>query len=125
MAFQIFIVEDYDTLRRAYTLFLQRESDLVVCGAVASGEEALTLIPQQQPDLVLVDIFLPGMDGLTLITHLYHTQPALPIVIVTSREYLDTSNRHSPARLASVKGYLRKPEVPHRLIVMIRQVLGS
>ncbi len=125
MAFQIFMVEDYPAVRSAYALFLQRDPDLSVCGAVASGEEALTLIPYCYPDLVLVDIFLPGMDGLTLITQLYQTHPALPILIVTSREHLATSNHTWPAHLPSVKGYIQKPEVPHLLIVMIKRVLAS
>jgi DNA-binding NarL/FixJ family response regulator len=123
MVAQIFIVEDHPAVRSGYILLLHRELDLAVCGAVASGEEALMRIPHCQPDLVLVDLFLTGMYGLTLIAHLHQTQPALPILIVSSRERMVLAMRQSPALPPNLKGYLHKQEVPQLLVPTIRRIL--
>jgi len=122
---QIFIVEGKPAVRRDYTLLLQREPGLEVCGAVASGEEALTLIPCRQPDLVIVNMMLTGMNSLILSEQLYQTQPALPILVVFSHERMVYTMHKSPARVANVKGYLHKLALPQIFVATIHKVLST
>ena len=121
MVAQIFMVEDHPLMRRAYGMLLHREPDLNVCGAAASGEEALTRMPDCQPDLVLVDISLPGMNGLMLSEQLYQTQPGLPILIVSAHEYTVLATR---IVIPSVKGYIQKHQALQLLVPTIRGVLA-
>ena len=47
---------------------------------------ALALVVDEPWDLVVTDVELPGMSGLELIVALRRLVPALPVLIITSRE---------------------------------------
>ncbi|MBX3000461.1 MAG: response regulator transcription factor [Caldilineaceae bacterium] len=64
---RIFIVEDHQTLRENLVLFFSRKEGWEICGAVATGAEALALVPQLLPNIVIVDMALPDIDGIRLV----------------------------------------------------------
>lgn len=80
---RIFIVEDHTTLRENLVLFFGRKADWEICGAVATGAEALDLVPQLLPDLVLIDMVLPDIDGLELVRRLRAQVPDIRCLLLS------------------------------------------
>jgi DNA-binding NarL/FixJ family response regulator len=118
---QIFVVEDHPSMQEAYTLLLNSQADLAVCGTAASGEDALRQMMQVEPDLVLVDISLPGMSGLEFLRALNAQAPLLTAIIVSGHErefYMDS-------KLPNVGDYVMKEEGPETLLTAIRRTLAN
>ncbi len=57
-------------VRQAFRLFLERESDLKVCGEAENGIDGLQRILELKPHVVISDISLPGMNGIEFIKNL-------------------------------------------------------
>jgi DNA-binding NarL/FixJ family response regulator len=125
MPHRIFIVEDHPAMLSTYQLLIERTPDLVMAGAVRTGEEALVQIPLQHPDLVLVDMALPRMHGLDLIHHLQALQPHLPILIVSGHEREAYLKPQAPPLSPMVKGYIMKDQGIWALLTAIRQVFAA
>jgi DNA-binding NarL/FixJ family response regulator len=119
---RVFIVEDHPVIQEAYARFIDREADLVVCGAAFRGLDALRDIPLAGPDLVLVDISLPDMDGLEVVRALRADHDRLPILVVSGRE----ARRHAQRALeAGASGYVDKIDADLTLIGAIRAALDG
>ena len=77
---RVLVVDDNAINRRI--LELQTEAWGLVCGAAASGTDALALADQF--DLAIVDMHMPDMDGLELANRLRTLYPAMPLVLYSS-----------------------------------------
>jgi DNA-binding NarL/FixJ family response regulator len=77
MSLKIFIVEDHPIMRYTLSKFIQKTLGLKVCGAAATGAEALERLAEVEADLVLIDVLLPGMSGLQLVEQLQERYPEL------------------------------------------------
>ena len=60
---RLFLVDDHEMVRSAFSRLLNSQTDIVVVGEAASLAEAEKLMPQAQPDLVSLDLDLPGGSG--------------------------------------------------------------
>jgi NarL family two-component system response regulator LiaR len=80
---RIFIVEDHTTLRENLVLFFGRKPGWEICGAVATGAEALDLVPQLLPNLVLIDMVLPDIDGIELVRRLLALMPDIRCLLLS------------------------------------------
>ena len=49
---------------------MEKEKDIVVCGCVHDGEEAVRLIKRFNPDVILLDLLLPNMDGIAVMEYM-------------------------------------------------------
>lgn len=119
---RVLIVDDHPFLRMGLSAALSLESDICVCGAVATAEEALTVVGNLRPDLVLTDLSLPGKSGLDLIKDLITLYPGLPVIALSMHEediYAERCLR------AGARGYLMKSEAPEKLAAVIRYVLAD
>lgn len=119
---RIFIVEDHEVVRESYTMFIDLRDDLEVCGAVASGEEALENVPQADPDLLLVDISLPGMSGIDLLEQLREAGVTVPALMLTGH---DSASYQSEARRAGAQGFVMKQDGPAALSDAISEALNK
>lgn len=120
--YQIFIVEDHPVVQRAYTLLLECEEDLELCGMSKSAEEAMYSLREKTCDLVVVDVSLPGMDGIELTRHLLEQRPNL-LVLVTSMA--DEAAYGARARGAGARAYLCKLGDEETLVDTIRKLLHA
>ena len=77
-----------------------------VCGAAANGAEALALVQACQPDVVITDVKMPVMDGLEFCQHLNALNDALPVIIISAYEDMETARY---AMKYNVTEYLLKP----------------
>jgi len=115
----ILIVEDDETLRRLYGLYLGEAFEVTTA---ASGEEALLKLDTTQIDLVLSDICMPQMDGIALREQLTENidSQLIPFVFLTAKS--DTAHLERAANLG-IDDYLVKPIDKLRLNRTIQRVL--
>ncbi len=128
---RIFIVEDHLYMREMLRQYLAADPRFDVCGAAATGEEALeTLISadaaEADPaagaaDLMLVDMSLPGMSGADVVRALLERRPALRCLMYSGhseRRYVEQ------ALSAGAHGYVLKGD-PDELAEAIERVLSG
>jgi DNA-binding NarL/FixJ family response regulator len=82
---RVLIVDDHLGFRQCARNLLTSEGFEVV-GEAADGAAALALAAELDPELVLLDIQLPDMDGFEVVQRLHADDPALPVVLISSRE---------------------------------------
>jgi DNA-binding NarL/FixJ family response regulator len=119
---RIFLVDDHPIVITGFTLMLNAQSDLEVCGTAKTAEEALGRVPQLKPDLVITDVTLPGRNGLDLLRELLTVDPSCRVLLVTMHDELLYAER---ALRAGARGYLMKEAGSEKMLAAIRQVLGG
>ena len=82
---RVLIVDDHASFRSCARTLLESEGYDVV-GEAADGESAVALAAELEPEAVLLDIQLPDIDGFVVAERLLAADPALRIVLVSSRE---------------------------------------
>jgi DNA-binding NarL/FixJ family response regulator len=115
----ILIVDDHALLRQGIKKVLDLESDLLVIGEAADGEEAVKLALQLKPDVVLLDVNMPKKNGLEVTRELRQLAPHIKIVLLTIH---DDENYVIEVVKAGATGYLLKDIEPGMLIKAIRSV---
>ena len=60
---RIMLVDDHYLVRVGLASIIALESDMVVCGEAATGEQAIALFRSQRPNVTLMDLRLPGISG--------------------------------------------------------------
>ena len=119
---RIFLVDDHPIVITGFTLMLNAQTDLEVCGTANSAEEALEKIPKAKPDLVITDVTLPGRNGLELLRDLQALVPGCPVLVVTMHDELLYAER---ALRAGARGYLMKEAGSEKMLTAIRHVLSG
>ncbi len=118
----ILIVEDDARIASFLTKGLKAEGYSI--SRAADGDEAVELaeMPGEEYDLVLLDLGLPGTDGRRVLKELRERHPALPVIIVTARDDLDSKVWGLDAGAAD---YVTKPFAFEELLARIRAALRT
>jgi two-component system response regulator EvgA len=82
---RILVVDDHPSFRSSARALLAAEGYEVV-GEAEDGAAALAAVDELAPELVLLDIQLPDMDGFDVARQLLARDPALRIVLISSRD---------------------------------------
>jgi DNA-binding NarL/FixJ family response regulator len=117
---KIFVVDDHPIVRQGLGLLINREPDMIVCGAAEETQSALRAIPTLQPDVMVVDISLTGPDGLELVKTIRTRDANLPILVLSMH---DESIYAERALRAGANGYIMKQEATEKVLVAIRRIL--
>lgn len=117
---KIFVVDDHPIVRQGLGLLINREPDMIVCGAAEEAQSALRAIPGLQPDVLVVDISLSGPDGLELVKTIRTRDANLPILVLSMH---DESIYAERALRAGANGYIMKQEATEKVLVAIRRIL--
>lgn len=80
----VLIVDDHPGFRSVARALLEADGFDVV-GEAADGESGLAAAERLRPGLVLLDIQLPDLDGFAVAERLASAEPAMAIVLVSSR----------------------------------------
>jgi len=116
---RLFLVDDHEMVRSAFSRLLNSQTDIVVVGEAASLAEAEKLMPQAQPDLVSLDLDLPGGSGCSSVLSLVRKASTPPVVICSYRavpeEVVLLVN-------AGVRGYVTKSSSAGELVDAIRAI---
>jgi DNA-binding NtrC family response regulator len=113
----VLVVEDEEQVRDVTVRLLQRAGYEVV--ASADAEAALgALAAAGSFDVVLTDSAMPGMRGEELAAEIAHTQPELPVILMSGYTERRTSQ---PAGAAAA--FIHKPFTPQTLLEQVRRVI--
>jgi DNA-binding NarL/FixJ family response regulator len=118
-AIRVLCVDDHFLVREGISLVIERQQDIRVVGAVASGEEAIACYPVLRPDVTLMDLQLGGMSGIETIARLRALDPAARIVVLTVLQGDEDIFR---ALKAGAVTYLLKDTLSQDLVRVIRDV---
>ena len=122
MAKTILAVDDSTSIRQMVAFTLKSAGYTVI--EAADGQEGLEKASANNSiDLVLTDQNMPKMDGLSLIKSLRGLPQfaATPILMLTT-ESSDVMKTQGKA--AGATGWLVKPFDPHKLLEVVRKVIG-
>ena len=120
---KVLIVEDNESLRLAYSSFLEQEGFTV---ATASRvKEALEYLATNTPDIILLDMLMPEMNGLELLQH-YDVVNAHKDVRVIAFSNLTEPRIEQEALSLGVSLYMTKATAtPKELVERINGLLSS
>lgn len=120
---KMLVVEDHVLVREglAKTLCHLEEGVLVLEAADCAG--ATALLEQASPfDLMLLDLGLPGLDGLSFLGIVRRRYPALPVVILSAYDDLQTVGK---AMRFGAMGFVPKTYSGEQLLEALREVLAG
>ncbi len=115
----ILIVDDEESLRLTFEMFLRREGYEQVTVA-ATLQEAVELINRFSFDLIISDIVLQGDKGTDLLRHIRETGIDCPVVMITGFPNLDSA---SEAVRYGAFDYISKPVNKEKLLKIVSQAL--
>lgn len=115
----ILIVDDEESLRLTFEMFLHREGYTNVHTA-ATLKQALELIQTLTFDLIISDIVLEGDKGTDLLRHIRETGINCPVVMITGFPNLDSA---SEAVRYGAFDYISKPVNKEKLLKLVHQAL--
>jgi len=82
---RVLVVDDHASFRRCARALLTAEG-FEVAGEAEDGASALALAAELRPQFVLLDVQLPDLDGFAVASRLLALDPALKIVLISSRD---------------------------------------
>jgi two-component system, NtrC family, response regulator HydG len=116
---RILIVDDEESLRLTFQMFLAKEGYGPVTTA-SSYEEATQALAEQAFDLIISDIVLDGASGIELLRHIKDSGCNCPVVMVTGYPNINTAAE--AVRLGAFD-YLAKPVKKNDLLRVSRLAL--
>ena len=116
---RVLCVDDHRIVREGIASMLNREPDITVAGAVATGEEAVEFYNRHPPDVTLMDLQLRTISGAETIQRIRVDHPDARIVVLTMYEGDEHIYR---ALKAGAVTYLLKDTLSKELIQVIHDV---
>lgn len=118
----IITTDDDPAIRKILQILLRKEGyEVTVC---SSGDELLSTLKTNSTtvDLVLLDIKMPGLSGIQVLEILRRTYPAIPVIMLTAFNDLDTGMK---AIRLGASDYLAKPVHREVLVESVSRVLNA
>ena len=125
---RVLIVDDSVFMRKAISMMLESDPNIVVVGAARNGVEGLEMAAQHKPDLITMDIEMPRMDGLTALHQIMVTEPT-PVIMISSLTTEGASATLDALELGAVdfitkqsSGYTDRARMKAELLKKIREI---
>ncbi len=115
----ILVVDDEESLRHTFKIFLKREGYGPIVLA-SNFEEAVTKLTSQSFELIISDIVLGGHSGIDLLKRIRELNISCPVIIVTGYPTVDTA---SEALRFGAFDYIQKPVEKEQLLKTARLAL--
>jgi PAS domain S-box-containing protein len=116
----VLVVDDEATVRNIARATLQRHGYTVLLAE--NGREALdVLAAHPEVGIVVLDLTMPVMGGEEALRHIRKSRPALPVVLSSGFNEMESISRFADKRLA---GFLQKPYTALSLAKKIKAVQG-
>jgi DNA-binding NarL/FixJ family response regulator len=117
----VLLVDDHAIWRDGVRSLLE-DTEFVVVGEAANGQEALTAATQVEPRLILLDIRMAGGDGLDALVALKQQHPQTAVVMLTT---YDNPTYMARAVAGGAAGYLLKGVDREEMLRALRAVMGG
>jgi two-component system, NarL family, response regulator NreC len=114
---RVVIADDHTVVRDGIRVLIEREDDIEVVGAAASGSEALELVRRHEPDVLVVDVTMPDISGLAVAEQLGKEDAATAVVILTMHAESAVVNH---AMQVGARAYVIKDSAVEELLSAIR-----
>jgi DNA-binding NtrC family response regulator len=118
---RVLIVEDNETARKQFQIFLETEPGLVVDTA-ANGSDALKLLSERPYSVIVTDLKMPRVDGLQLLEEVQKRRLPADVIITTGFGTIDDAVK--AMRMGAVD-FLTKPINLEHLRLVIQRSLRS
>jgi FixJ family two-component response regulator len=116
----VYLIDDDESVRRAFTLFLN--SAKIDHQSFMSADDFLSVFKPGEKDLLVLDLNLPGKKGIELLNDIKGMKVPLTVIVVTAND--EPKNREY-CRQFGVKAYLRKPVDAEALLDIINYSISS
>lgn len=117
------IIEDHELVREGLLLAVQNlEVGTETLGAPDANSALQRLAEHDDIALVVLDLVLPGTSGIAFLSVMRKCYPAIPVVILTAIDDVDTA---ASAIRKGAAGFVPKSSSTGQLLNALRQVLGG
>jgi DNA-binding NarL/FixJ family response regulator len=116
---RILVVDDHPAIRDGVSLVVDMQSDMVMVGEAANGEEAVERFEALLPDITLMDLRMPVKTGVSAIEAIRRRHPDARIIVLTTFEGDALALQSLRAGAA---GYLLKSSLRRELLDAVRTV---
>lgn len=86
---RILVVDDEESIRYTFEVFLSDEGYMVACAG--SYKEALALLQEKRFDLIYADIIMENGTGIDLLKTARETWPGVPVILITGMPSVETA----------------------------------
>jgi DNA-binding NarL/FixJ family response regulator len=118
-AIRVFIVDDYEPIRRFVRATLGNSQNFQVIGQASDGLEAVHKAQELQPDLIVLDIGLPTLNGIEVARRIRKLCPGCRIILLSQEASADLARE--AFRLGAM-GYVVKAHAGSELLAAIEAV---
>jgi DNA-binding NarL/FixJ family response regulator len=102
---RVFIVDDDESIRRAYATMINSTTKFHVVGDFDNCEDAIKAIKKLKPDIIMMDIGLPQMSGIEGTRAIFRLDSRIAVIIVSVH---DDGESVFEALKAGASGYISK-----------------
>ena len=81
---RVLLVDDSATVRRIFSMTLEREEGIEVSGQAGSAEEALQMLRTLHVNVILLDLEMPGMGGMAALPQMVELCPNAKVIVVST-----------------------------------------
>jgi DNA-binding NarL/FixJ family response regulator len=118
---RLLVIEDHALVREGLLQTLRKLGPDVTLFEAQDAEEAMRLLEAEAEfDLALLDLMLPGMNGLSLLSVMRKRFPAVPVVVISALDDIETVSR---AMRQGASGFVPKSNSSETLLDALRSVL--
>jgi two-component system response regulator HydG len=89
MQAKILVVDDEESIRYTFSIFLSEEGYAVTCAV--GYDDAVSLMQETEFDLMYVDIVLEGKTGIDLLKTMRKIRPGVPVIMITGAPSIETA----------------------------------
>ncbi len=118
---RVLVVDDEEYVRDVLSQMIEQTGDFDVDTA-SDGLDALKYIKEKEYDVVFTDIMMPHLSGIELVQELKRTRPAIPVVMVTALNNLDTG---ISAMREGASDFITKPFELEQIKNVLNRVLSE
>jgi DNA-binding NarL/FixJ family response regulator len=118
----VLIADDHAIVRKGLRQIVKEQAAYMEVDEAADGQEVLEKISQGQWDVLVLDISMPKRSGLDILQEVKHSNPTLPVLILSVHPEEQYAIRVLKAGAA---GYMNKDCALDELVRAIQKVVGG
>lgn len=119
---RILIADDHAIFRRGLKDILQEELPRTTFGEADDARTTLERVRQKCWDIVVLDVSMPGRSGVEVLQEIKHTQPKVPVLILSTYPEEQYATRMLKAGAA---GYITKVNAPKEVVHAVQRILAG